>query len=227
MYLKNVSILVFAFLISSCQSFKNYDQKTYDKIGFSENDFNLTIEDTAYHRLLPSGTKIKVTNIINNKSIFLNTKNKEFSKNREIILNNKNYKELELNNNFPLVRVETFRSNQTFKSTEGQIFDEEKKISQSIDIKNVDVINIGPEISSNLKNNFKIIIYYGDFAYKQTALNFLNELKNLSLSNQPKVKQINTKYRVELFPMNSIRDFDLFYKKVENTKFENYNMLLR
>jgi hypothetical protein len=211
MYLKNVSILVFAFLISSCQSFKNYDQKTYDKIGFSENDFNFTNEDTAYHRLLPSGTKIKVTNI----------------KNREIILNNKNYKELELNNNFPLVRVETFRSNQTFKSSEGQIFEEEKKISQSIDIKNVDVVNIGPENSSNLKNNFKIIIYYGDFAYKQTALNFLNELKNLSLSNQPKIKQINTKYRVELFPMNSIRDFDLFYKKVENTKFENYNMLLR
>ena len=142
-------------------------------------------------------------------------------------MNRQIYKELELNNNFPLVRVETFRSNQTFKSSEGQIFEEEKKISQSIDIKNVDVVNIGPENSSNLKNNFKIIIYYGDFAYKQTALNFLNELKNLSLSNQPKIKQINTKYRVELFPMNSIRDFDLFYKKVENTKFENYNMLLR
>ncbi len=75
MYLKNVSILVFAFLISSCQSFKNYDQKTYDKIGFSENDFNFTNEDTAYHRLLPSGTKIKVTNMINNKSVFLNIKN--------------------------------------------------------------------------------------------------------------------------------------------------------
>jgi hypothetical protein len=40
----------------------------------------------------------------------------------------------------------------------------------------------------------------------------------------PVIAQVNKKYRVKAKIINDINDFDIFFDKIVNTKFENYNL---
>jgi hypothetical protein len=48
------------------------------------------------------------------------------------------------------------------------------------------------------------------------------EIKNLN----PIILQVNKKYRVKAATISDISEFDIFYNKIVNTKFENYNITL-
>ncbi len=71
-----------------------------------------------------------------------------YKKQREIILPNKYSDLLELNSTLPLVKIETLRTNKTFKANIGKIFEEEKQVVQNIDTKDVDIV----DLSKNIKN---------------------------------------------------------------------------
>jgi hypothetical protein len=40
----------------------------------------------------------------------------------------------------------------------------------------------------------------------------------------PVIVHVNKKYRVKAKTINEINDFDIFFDKIVNTKFENYNI---
>ena len=59
---------------------------------------------------------------------------------------------MELNYILPIVKIETLRTNKTFKADTVKIFDEEKKITQNVEIKNVDIIDLSKNNSSKNRN---------------------------------------------------------------------------
>ena len=46
------------------------------------------------------------------------------------------------------------------------------------------------------------------------------EIKNIN----PTITQVNKKFRVKAITVNDINEFDNFFNKIVNTKFENYNI---
>ena len=48
------------------------------------------------------------------------------------------------------------------------------------------------------------------------------EIKNLN----PTVIQVNKKFRVKVATINDISEFDIFFNKIINTKFDNYNIIV-
>ncbi|NCU71188.1 MAG: hypothetical protein EBV56_03480, partial [Candidatus Fonsibacter lacus] len=83
------------------------------------------------------------------------------------------------------------------------------------------------------KNNYstdnslkKIIIFYGDFTFKNSALDMVSLLKKEIKNLNPIILQVNKKYRVKAATISDISEFDIFYNKIVNTKFENYNITL-
>jgi hypothetical protein len=48
------------------------------------------------------------------------------------------------------------------------------------------------------------------------------EIKNLN----PTVIQVNKKFRVKVTTINDISEFDIFFNKIVNTKFDNYNIII-
>ena len=52
--------------------------------------------------------------------------------------------------------------------------------------------------------------------------NFKKEIKNLN----PTVIQVNKKFRVKVATINDINEFDIFFNKIVNTKFDNYNIIV-
>jgi glycerol dehydrogenase-like iron-containing ADH family enzyme len=83
--------------------------------------------------------------------------------------------------------------------------------------------------NNNIKSNSlkKVVIYYGDFSYKNYATDFVNSLKKELKNVNPNIVQINKKFRVEALTITSLEEFDIFLDKITNTKFENYNISLK
>jgi hypothetical protein len=217
-------IVLFFILIASCQTFSTYENNnTYEKIGFAE----FTKNDDVIHRNILPNSKIRITNLLNKKSLVLVVnKNSNFKKEREIIIPNKYIDLLELNYNLPVVKIETLRTNKTFKADTAKIFEEEKKITQNVEIKNVDIVDLSKNSSSKNNNLNKLIIYYGDFTFKNSALDMVSLLKKEIKNLNPTVIQVNKKFRVKVATINDISEFDFFFNKIVNTKFNNYNIIV-
>jgi hypothetical protein len=220
--MRNKLIVLFFILIASCQTFSSSENNnTYEKIGFAE----FTKNDDVIHRNIAPNSKVKITNLLNKKSLVVEVnKNSNFKKEREIIIPNKYMDLLELNYNLPIVKIETLRTNKTFKADTAKIFDEEKKITQNVEIKNVDIIDLSKNNSSKNNNLNKLIIYYGDFTFKNSALDMVSLLKKEIKNLNPTVIQVNKKFRVKVTTINDISEFDIFFNKIVNTKFDNYNI---
>jgi hypothetical protein len=222
--MRNKAIVLFFILLTSCQNFSTSEiNNTYEKIGFAE----FTKNDDVIHRNIPTNSKVKITNLLNKKSLVVEVnKNSNFKKEREIIIPNKYMDLLELNYNLPIVKIESLRTNKTFKADTAKIFDEEKKISQNVEIKNVDIIDLSKNNSSKNNNLNKLIIYYGDFTIKNSALDMVSLLKKEIKNLNPTVIQVNKKFRVKVATINDISEFDIFFNKIVNTKFDNYNIII-
>ena len=218
--MRNKIIILFFILIASCQTFSTYENNnTYEKIGFAE----FTKNEDVIHRNIAPNSKIKITNLLNKKSIVVEVnKNSNYKKEREIIVPSKYIDLLELNYNLPIVKIETIRKNKTFKADTAKIFEEEKKITQNAEIKNVDIVDLSKNNSSKNKNLNKLIIYYGDFTFKNSALDMVSLLKKDIKNINPTVIQVNKKFRVKVASINDINEFDIFFNKIVNTKFDNY-----
>ena len=217
-------IVLFFILITSCQTFSIYEKNnTYEKIGFAE----FTTNDDVIHRNITPNSKVRITNLLNKKSIVVEiNKNSNYKNEREIIIPNKYIDLLELNYNLPVVKIETLRTNKTFKADTAKIFEEEKKISQNVEIKNVDIVDLSKNNSSKNNNLNKLIIYYGDFTFKNSALDMVSLLKKEIKNLNPTVIQVNKKFRVKVATINDISEFDIFFNKIINTKFDNYNIMV-
>jgi len=233
--MKKIIFFLF-FLIYSCQNFndKNY---SYEKIGFasyiseSKNNIlglNSFLENEVIHSNIPINSQVKITNLANNKNIFVKIdKNSTFKIGREVFISKKYFDLLELNNNFPLIKIETVKINKTFTAETVKIFEEEKKVIQNIETKSIDVVDLSK--NNNIKSNSlkKVVIYYGDFSYKNYATDFVNSLKKELKNVNPNIVQINKKFRVDALTITSLEEFDIFLDKITNTKFENYNISLK
>jgi hypothetical protein len=232
---KNIFFLFF-FLIYSCPNFNDANY-SYEKIGFAgriaEDKNNILglnnfLENELIHSSIPSNTQVKITNLINNKSILVKIeKNSAYKNSREVFISNKYFDLLELNNKFPLIKIETIRVNKTFTAETVKIFEEEKKVSQNIATQSVDVVDLSNSMSAKDNLSKKIIIYYGDFSNKNGAIDFANSLKKELRNINPSVIPVNKKFRVEALSVNNLDEFDIFYNKITNTKFENYNISVK
>ena len=129
-----------------------------------------------------------------------------------------------MNNKFPLIKIETNRANKTFTAETAKIFEEEKKVAQNITTQSIEVIDLSKNTTEKNIFSKKIIIYFGDFSYKNSAIDFANSLKKELKNINPSIIQVNKKFRVEVLSVNNLDEFDIFYKKIINTKFENYNI---
>ncbi len=76
--MRNRAIVLFFILITSCQNFSTYENSnTYEKIGFAD----FTKNDDVIHRNIAPNSKVKITNLLNKKSIVVEVdKNSNYKK---------------------------------------------------------------------------------------------------------------------------------------------------
>jgi hypothetical protein len=248
MFYKNILFIIILIFLTNCTTSTLVKKKNITSInGYSNKGFALVYSDNLYkqklvtkkisnrslmifQKNLKTNTYVKITNILNNKSIIAKVgKNSEYPLFNNSVLSLRVADELDLDINQPYVEILEILENSIFISQKTKTYDEEKNVAvkvpvDSISINDLNAKKIEDKITNN--TNFSYNIKIADFYFNDTALILLRRIKTEKLIRSPKIKKISDKkYRVYLGPFNNIYSLQKSYNDVSILEFENIEII--
>ena len=185
---------------------------------------------TIFQKNLKTNTKVKITNILNNKSLVGTVgKSAKYPSFNNAVLSRRIAEELDLDINQPYVEILEILENSIFIAQEAKTFDEEKNVAVKAPVNKININNLNL-VKKNDKKNFNIkfsyIIKIADFYFNDTALMMLNRIKTESSIKNPKIKKISDiKYRVYMGPFSDINSLQRSYNDVSILEFDNIEII--
>ena len=185
-------ILIFIFLFSCSNIDKTnkiiFDQ-TYSNAGFTlvfDNDLykNKTIgkniDDRSmiiFQRNLKKNSQVKITNLINNKSVIAVVGNKtHYPLFFNSVISKRIAEEIEININEPYVQIVEISGNSTFIANKAKTFDEEREVAEKAPVLEIGIKDLNTKYNSlsneeKIIKEFKYVIKIADFYYFKTFKN--------------------------------------------------------
>ena len=249
MFYKNIILIIIFLFMSNCTTKTLIKNKptTTSLNTFSNKGFALVYNDDLYKQKIISKkinerslvifqknlkmhTQVKITNILNNKSIIGTVgKNSIYPSFNNAVLSIRIADELDLDRDQPYVEILEIQENSIFIAKKAKTFDEEKNVAikapvKSIIIKDLNTIKDSDKEMSRAKFSYTVKI--GDFYFKKTALTLVNKIKINNLIENPKIKKMSAnKYRVYLGPFDSINSLQKSYNDISILEFENIEIV--
>ena len=249
MFYKNILFIIIFLSIVNCSTGNLIKNQPNIKLinGYSNKGFALIYSDNLYEqkiitkkisersliifqKKLKTNTLVKITNILNNKSIIgtVGESSKYPSFNNSVV-SIRIAEELDLVSNQPYVEILEILENSIFIAQKAKIYDEEKKVAVKAPVNNINIDDLNEVKKNNTKNtiiNFSYTIKIADFYFKDTALILLNRIKAKSSIKNPKIQKISDKkYRVYLGPFNNINSLQKSYNDISILEFENIEII--
>lgn len=209
-------IFLLFFFISSCTA----NLKFYEKTGFADVSKNGKISSS-----LPVGSILKITNIENKNSKIIKTEEKIKTKpSRVISLPPFIFKELQLNNDMPLVNMQKVRQNNSFIAKKTKTFKEESRVVDKVTLENVKIMSLEKKLISKKK----IYLKFGPFYYKIYANN-LYKLLNIKIKSKNLIlKDYRTNnYVLSIGPIKNIEEYDEIYLKLSKIGLIGFNIIIQ
>ena len=205
-----------------------FDQKDYDNgiISKKINERSLVI----FQKNLEIRTMVKITNMLNNKSIIAEVgKDANYPVFNNSVLSKRIADEIDLNIDEPYVEIIEISENSMFVAKKAKTFDQEKNVAKKAPVKSIDISDLNT-IKINDKKKFERKFSYeikiADFFYDNTAKLMVNRIVNQTVVKNPKIKKINKeKYRVFLGPFNNINSLQKSYNDISILEFENIEII--
>tara|TARA_Y100000590_G_scaffold180212_1_gene205397 strand:- start:7960 stop:8718 length:759 start_codon:yes stop_codon:yes gene_type:complete len=249
----NYKILILILLLTySCTNQNLSKKRTTDNIIFqkySNNGFTLVYSDDLYknkivnkklndrdllvlQKNLKKDTTVKITNLLNNKSIIAKVNNKSKYPNfYNSVITNRIAIEINLDVNEPYILIETVDQNSVFYAGKAKTFDEEKNVADKAPVDSVNIVNISTE--NLIKKNdtkstrkFNYIIKIADFYYEDSAKLVKERIMSETNIKKVNIKKINVNnYRLSLGPYKSIDKLRNTFEKMEGLYFENLELI--
>ena len=249
MFYKNILFIIIFLSIVNCSTGNLIKNQPNIKLinGYSNKGFALIYSDNLYEqkiitkkisersliifqKKLKTNTLVKITNILNNKSIIGTVgKDSDYPTFNNSVVSLRVAEELDLDNNQPYIEILEILENSTFVARKAKTYDEEKIVAakapvDGISINDLNVIKNDNEVSSATKFSYNIKI--ADFYYNDTALMMLNRIKTETLINSVKIKKVsNNRYRVYLGPFNDINSLQKSFNDISILAFENIEII--
>ena len=249
MFYKNILFITFFIFLTNCTMETLVKDKpntilinAYSNKGFalvySEDIFikkivNKKIDDRSliiFQKKLKTNTKVKITNILNNKSLVVTVgKNSIYPSFNNAVLSKRIADELNLDINQPYVEILEILENSIFVAKKAKTYEEEKNVAVKAPVNMISINDLNSVKKDNKKNSnikFSYIVKIADFYFKDTALVMLNRIKTKSLIVNPKVKKISDKkYRVYLGPFSNINSLQKSYNDISILEFDNIEII--
>ena len=249
MFYKNF-LLIFIFLfLNNCTSetlIKNkpnvvmvsgYSNKgfalVYSDDIFKKNIVNKKIDHRSliiFQKNLKINTKVKVTNILNNKSLVATVgKNSIYPTFNNAVLSKRISEELDLDINQPYIEILEIVKNSIFVAKKAKTYDQEKNVAVKAPVSKISIndLNFVKKSDKKILNiKFSYMIKIADFYFKDTALMMTNRIKSANLIKNPKIKKISDKkYRVYLGPFSDINSLQKSYNDISILEFDNIEII--
>ncbi len=184
-----------------------------------------------FQKNLKKDTNVKITNLLNNKSILAKVgANSKYPSFFNSVVSKRIYEELELNDSEPYVEISTISTNSTFLAKKAKMYDEEKQVAEKAPVEGISINDLSLSKKKNKKvqkkDNFKYIIKIADFYYENTAIMIQKRIKDeLNLKN-PKISKIsNTNFRVYLGPYENLKSLKKAFDGITPLNFENIEII--
>ena len=249
MFYKKILLLILFLLISNCTTRTLTEKKQNKNLrnSYSNKGFALIYSEDLYkqkivskkinersliifQRNLKINTQVKITNILNNKSIIgtVGKKSKYPSFNNSV-LSIRIADELNLDNNQPYVEILEILENSIFVAQKAKTYDEEKNVAVKAPVDGISINDLNIE-KTKTKKSYDTKFYYtikiADFYFNDTALMLLSRIKTETLIVNPKIEKIsNKKYRVYLGPFSNIKSLQKSYNDISILQFENIEII--
>jgi len=183
-----------------------------------------------FQKNLKINTKVKITNILNDKSLIVFVgKNSKYPSFNNSVLSKRIADELDLDINQPYVEILEILEDSIFVANKAKTYDEEKNVAVKAPVNEISINDLSPlkvTNESKPKIKFSYTIKIADFYFNDTALMMSNRIKDESSIKNPKIKKIsNTKYRVYLGPFKNIYTLQKSFNDISILKFENIEII--
>ena len=182
---------------------------------------------------LPNGTPVRITNIINGKSLITVVQNKTVLPIfYNSVITNRIVNELSINPDEPYIFIETINSNNLYVANDVKTFDEEKEVANKAPVDDIMIQNISLETEtkeSNTKNfvtNFNYIIKFGDFYFEDSAIMLKNRLfEEYNIKNILIKKLSQNNFRVYKGPYKDFEKLKKGFHNIENLDFDSIEII--
>ena len=193
MYCKKILSLSFILLLTNCTSINltQVKPKTIVLNSFTNKGFALIYNDDLYKKKiinykieerslilfqknLKVNTQVKVTNIINNKSIIAKVgKDSKYPNFYNSVISMRIAEELDLNIKEPYIEILEIFENSIFVAQKAKTHEEEKRVAVKAPVNEIsinDLNNTKTNNKKNVKKDFSYTIKIADFYFKDSAL---------------------------------------------------------
>ena len=218
-------------------SFSNFSNKgftlIYDDSLKKKKIISKRIEDRSliiFQKNLTKGTTVKITNLINNKSILVKVGSKSnYPSFYNSVISKRIYNKLEIDIDEPYVEVLEISENSIFLAKKAKTFDEEKNVADKAPVENISINNLNSDAEKKTiskKNKFNYIIKIADFYYEDTANLMKKRIKSeIKLIIVNVVKLSDTGYRVYLGPFKDLKSLKKAFNDIKIINFENIEII--
>ena len=251
MYYKKYLFVIIFFLFSNCTSenlvknkpaliFKDFFVNKGFTLKYDENLFfdgiisnKINERDLIiFQKNLTKGTKVKITNLLNNKSLIAEVgKKSNYPTFNNSVISKRIFDELNININEPYIEITAISDNSSFVAKKSKIFEEEKKVANKVPVTSISVddLNSKNKKEKNKKktnHKFSYFIKIADFYFNNTAQQMLKRINTETKTKKSKIKKISDKrYRVYLGPFNNINSLQKSFNDIKVLEFENIEII--
>jgi hypothetical protein len=205
-----------------------YSDKFYDNKIISKKIDERSL--VIFQKNLKKNTIVKITNILNNKSIIGTVGgNADYPLFNNAVLSLRIADEIGLNENEPYVEILEVIEDAIFVAKRAKTFEEEKKVANKAPVNNINIsdLSIKEKNSKNeLSKKFSYEIKIADFYFNDTASLLVDRIVKETKIKDAKIKKINEKkYRVYAGPFNNINSLQKSFNDISILEFENIEII--
>jgi len=201
--------------------------KKNKKISKSLDERSLNI----FQKNLKKNANVKITNLINNKSIIATVSSKsKYPLFYNSVISKRIFDELQIDPNEPYVELVEINENSIFFAKKAKTYDEEKNVADKAPVDGISIKNLNTnsenKIINNKKNTFKYIIKVADFYFNDTANLMVQRINEETKINKVNIKNIsNTNYRVYIGPYKDLNSLKKAFYDINKLNFENIEII--
>jgi hypothetical protein len=184
-----------------------------------------------FQKNLKKNTNVKITNLLNNKTILAKVgANSKYPNFYNSVISKRIYDELELDQNEPYVQITSISESSAFLAKKTKMYEEEKEVADKAPVEGISVSDLSKNKKKNKKNKktvkFSYIIKIADFYYENTAKMMQERIVNeLNLNNSRISKISNTNYRVYFGPFDNLKSLKKTFDDINPLNFENIEII--
>ena len=205
-----------------------YNDKFYDNKIISKKIDERSL--VIFQKNLNKNTIVKITNILNNKSIIGTVgSDADYPLFNNAVLSVRIANEIDLNENEPYVEISEVIQDSVYVAKRAKTFEEEKKIASKAPVNNISISNLNIE-ELNIKNKknkkFSYEIKIADFYFNDTASLLVDRIIKETIIKYARIKKIDEKkYRVYTGPFNDINSLQKSFNDISILEFENIEII--